>query len=303
MVIFLIGIQGSGKSTMASMLGNKYKAKIFNADTYRTQFPLLDDNSIFKALYADAKVSLQKGENVIFDNTNISLKQRRAAVQWVKGITSSPVYAYVLNTPLKTCLQRVEARNEYIKRKVPLYVVESYASKFYLPLLSEGFDKIFIHNQFSPEEAQETLDTYWKEMQVFHQNNSHHKLLLGEHCECVAEDYERLLTQHYGEGDYSSLILGARFHDVGKLFTQTFDENGESHYFGHHNRGAYELLSNAYSPILPLEAIALVNYHMIPYFCQVPKTVEKYKQFLGEELWEKIVLFNKSDINGKDGKK
>ena len=68
---------------------------------------------------------------------------------------------------------------------------------------------------------------------------------------------------------YNSLIEDALyFHDFGKPFCHTTDENGISHYYNHNNVGAYLFLCNLYSSIMFLErekikVAKLIEWHML----------------------------------------
>lgn len=71
--------------------------------------------------------------------------------------------------------------------------------------------------------------------------------------------------------DYSVLVA-TKYHDMGKLYTQTFDEDGVAHYYGHENIGAYMMLvyevANQHSLFVNhnIGDIAFyINYHVLPF--------------------------------------
>lgn len=300
MIIFMVGIQGSGKSTQAKILAEKYNAKIFNADTYRINFPNANNDKIFTQLYKDAFVALAKGNNIIFDNTNISLKKRTNTIKNIRNkFPEEMIVAYIMNTPFEECVKRVKARNEHSPLFVPEEVIIKYRNNFETPLLSEGFDKIIVHNIYSETEALEELNKQWKQMHLFEQNNPHHTHLLGQHCQIAGETYRQNLATRNTFCEKRELILGAFFHDIGKMFTQTFDSSDVAHYYGHHNAGAYYLLSKCFSRAVSLTTIQLINYHMGPYFWKNESTINKYKRLLSIELYLELSEFNLCDKQAK----
>lgn len=299
MLVFMVGLQGSGKSYQSKLFQEKFGYRVLNADTYRLSFPESSNDTIFKMLYRDAEEALRNGENVVLDNTNISLKQRSAAVRRFKGKTDK-IVAYVMNTPFEVCKSRLAARNASGSQSiVPLEVLDMYLMKFQVPTLGEGFDEIHYHNFYSIEEAKEFGAYCTRLMNKFDQLTPHHNYDLLTHCQKTTQYFvDRLRAENYSKDVIFDLKIGSLFHDIGKVFTQTFDDNGVAHYYNHNNVGAYLICSKGVSPLFSQVAIELINYHMIPFACQRDKTVDKYKLIFGEDLWAILSLFNESDKKG-----
>jgi hypothetical protein len=105
---------------------------------------------------------------------------------------------------------------------------------------------------------------------------------------------------------YKECVLkeAARFHDVGKLFCQTFKEGDpNAHYYNHHNISAYYMLENYqaldsglfYSEKFVLDVLFYINYHMLPFFWKTDKSKAKWYKIFGQEKFDNLILFNKYD--------
>ena len=75
-LFFLVGISGSGKSTIAQEYAEKFNAEVFSSDKIR--FELYGDESIqdnpqkvFQILHKRIKTALKQGKNAIYDATNL----------------------------------------------------------------------------------------------------------------------------------------------------------------------------------------------------------------------------------------
>lgn len=287
MFILMIGLPGSGKSTVAAYLANVHNAKIFSSDTYRNEL-LGDENDqsqnskIFEKLHLDMRQALLQGDSVIFDATNVSLKDRiRCLANIPKGIDK---IAYVVNTPIEECIKR-DAQRE---RTVGKEVIEKFEKRFQFPQLFEGFNAIFLHkeNKYDKNKYAEILIR----MNQFNQYNPYHKYFLGEHCLRVAKCYEE------GSLEYTAGLL----HDIGKLFTQKFDENRVAHYYSHENVGAYYLCSHTeliHQVKCDLfDILFYVNYHMMIHdIDESEKAKNRYKKLFGEERYNALLDFGDAD--------
>ena len=77
------------------------------------------------------------------------------------------------------------------------------------------------------------------------------------------------------------------------------EKTKEAHYYGHQNVGAYyaALIFSAFIKNKKdrIKMIRLINYHMIPYFCKTDKAINRWRERLGEELWNEVLLLHESD--------
>lgn len=278
----LVGLPASGKSTYARERLANDSTIILSSDELRKEL-LGDENCqennefVFKTLYKRAKEHLQNGKNVVIDATNINLKARRSALLQFEKM---PIRreAIVFATPFELCIERDSKR----ARTVGEAVIKKFLYRFEIPMKYEGFDEIKIISKAKPYRF---IDIYGK-MIDFCQKNPHHKYFLDIHCMKCREKVENF-TEDF------SLIKSAGIHDIGKPYTQTFDENGIAHYYQHHNVGAYMIMCSD-KPI-DIELIFYVNFHMQPFFWKEHKTHDKYRKLFGERLYNNLMILHECD--------
>ena len=107
--IMMVGLPGSGKSTVATELAEIGNAKIFSSDEYRAKL-LGDENDqsnnqlVFDKLYEEMlDCILKSGHNVIFDATNITIKDRKRCLEKLSRYAVNKI-AYFVNTPYQICI-------------------------------------------------------------------------------------------------------------------------------------------------------------------------------------------------------
>lgn len=287
-LICMVGLQGSGKSTIAQDLKNDMgNCEIVSSDAIRKEFNNeITNEQVFKIYYARAKEFLNAGKNVILDATNITIKSRKQIFMQLKDIPCEKT-CYIVNTPIDICEERLAERNKDTTNQieVPLEVLHKYVKSFEMPFYEEGWDEIVINTvqKFSESQYEMCIEA----MDEFDQKNAHHKYSLGEHGRRL-EKYIKEYNFPKGTGF---------FHDIGKMFTQTIDEEGQAHYYQHHNVGAYFLLSHTYliEDINIFDLIFYVNYHMLPFNWQTDKAKEKWKNIFGEHKFEMLQILHEGD--------
>lgn len=280
----MVGVPASGKSKKAREMTTEDYDKIVSSDEIRQEFygkKYKKENNahVFGIFNKRINQYLSDGQNVIADATNITIKDRKKILNYVNGIKCVKE-VYLMLKDVNDCRED----NSLRKNTVPDDIIDQFVRKFQVPFYEEGYDVIKVCAKDS--HCQNTF----KEMIDFNQNNSHHTLTLDEHCQKVAE-----YLIDCGDED---LLLAARNHDYGKLFTQDFDDRGESHYYGHENVGAYKIgciLGKQHSDKMTLNTMFYINYHMLPYNWQLEKTITKYKKLFGEEKFQKLTLLHECD--------
>lgn len=102
------------------------------------------------------------------------------------------------------------------------------------------------------------------------------------------------------KSDNDALLLAAYYHDIGKIYTQSFDEKGIAHYYHHANIGTYEVLTHGFD--YPndwssdcLEILFYINYHMRPFDWTSDKTREKYRNIFGVRKFDNLLLLHEAD--------
>ena len=150
----LVGLPGSGKSTSipADFDGFVYSTDNFIEDVARRMGTSYNEEFAHTIKPATAACNsllgfaIQKGKDVIIDQTNMSSKKRR-------GILSKFPKSY-----RKICVCRVPPRNvdewkelslRILSRKgkiIPSHIVESMANSYVEPSVAEGFDEVRLYD-------------------------------------------------------------------------------------------------------------------------------------------------------------
>lgn len=287
----MTGLPGSGKSTMAQHFAEKYNANIHSSDAIREELTGDINNQnknelVFQTLHHRIKDDLRNGKNCIYDATNTNYKQRMAFLQELKNIPCEKI-CVIMATPYEVCIKRSAKRD----RKVPEYVIKRMYMNFDVPYFYEGWDELIImydeHDRKSPY-------MFYVNTKHFDQNNSHHQLTLGDHCQsvCVALG-----------GVETLLGVAGMLHDCGKPFCKTFENSkrqvtDQAHYYNHERVGSYDSLF--YASDDPLYIAIVIRWHMQPYYWEKDhngKIHKKYQLLWGEELYNDIMKLHEADLN------
>ena len=254
-VYMMVGLPGSGKSTYCrAQLSRNNRAVWVSSDEIRRELygdSSIQDNpsAVFELMRKRLHEAIQNGApEIYYDATNVSAKRRLAFCKDLRQKFGDKVLlcAYVFCTPIENCIEHAKNR---VENPISDVVIYRMLSQWRTPYYWEGWDKIEIMN-FG------TVDPLLPQAQVqmynFNQHNPHHSLSLQEHCSKA----ERIAFEM--RNCYDTICRAAKWHDVGKVYTQTFDDKGVAHYYGHEGWGGYLTLS------LGLLCSALISHHMDP---------------------------------------
>ena len=115
----MVGLSASGKSTVANKLSSETGAIIVSTDFIRGELGDVIDQSnneqVFKLFHSRIKENLLNGLDVIADATNISMKSRRAILEYVKKIDCIKE-AYIVAKNVDKCIED-NIYKEYYKYK------------------------------------------------------------------------------------------------------------------------------------------------------------------------------------------
>ena len=283
----LVGLSGSGKSTIATQVANENPSTVIvSSDAIREELTgnyedQEHNEEVFKIFHDRIRKNLENKMNVIADATNLTMKSRRAIMMKINGLNVRKV-CVIIPKPFEQC----KKDNLHREHPVPDFVLDKQIRKFQIPFKEEGFNEIIIHNLLNNYEPNDIPD-----MRGFNQKNPHHTMDLFEHCKYAS----RLFCTKYSYP--ARFRIGALYHDLGKLSTQTFDENGIAHYYQHHCYGSYQYMTAMYhvDSDVVLDTCFLINYHMMPFSWDTDKAKQRWKERFGEYKYKMLLDFNECD--------
>lgn len=243
------------------------------------------NTEVFEIVYKLIVSSLSAGNNVIYDATNIKLKHRISILDKIKNIDSINLKCIIMATTVGECKWRNSIRERFVSE----YVIDRMANGFQCPYRFEGWDDIQVIRTHKID-----MIKFMYRYSNYDQKNPHHTLTLTQHCDAVAD------TLHDMKIPYVAFLAGY-LHDIGKPFTQTIDENGIAHYYGHAERGSYESLffTNYVYGYISLEVSALIAYHMMPFNWNNEKVKDKWKKIFGDDFYKKLMWIHEADCKAK----
>lgn len=291
-----VGLSASGKSTFVKQnTGDMYN--IISTDAIREELcgnesDQSKNDEVFKLFHKRIGEGLKEGKNVCADATNINIKSRRPLIEIGKRY-GAEIVCVLFVTPFESCIARDQLRERTVGEKV----ITKQLRKFEVPFYEEGFDHILITSSM-PKNYHTLYDTrnfYMDKAHGFDQHNPHHKYDLETHSILVASDVYNNL------GNMNMIFDGLLCHDIGKLYTQTFDDEGVAHYYNHENVGAYKWLSDMWNEEdrllndVLLKNTFIINYHMRPFGWTTEKAKQKAIRTFGENWCKILVAVNKAD--------
>lgn len=284
-LILMCGIPASGKSHIAKNMADN-DTIVLSSDSIRLELlgseNCQDNNQlVFNTLYHRAKEHLINGKNVIIDACNINRKDRQRTLSSFQGMDIYRSCIVSVTLP-EICIERDIARG----RTVGKSVINKFLYRFEVPMEFEGFNRI----EFALNDNNYSVVDTMTNNANFNQQNPHHKYTLDDHCELCWEEIIKTSNNLW-------LNNCCAVHDIGKLYTQTFDLNGIAHYYSHANVGAYYCLCSKEfeTNILSTESIFYINYHMLPFQIKEEKTKDKYIKLFGEILFNNLMLLHECD--------
>ena len=280
-LVICCGIPGAGKTTYAKkyieanpgtvhLSSDKIRKELYGNESIQG-----DPNEVFYLMQSRAINALNFGDNVIYDATNITRKDRSYI------IAACPKFAkiecHIIWAPIETCIERDAARECTVGKDV----IDKMLKRFQAVWYDEGINEIKL---IRPDNFD--ISKYGHQivnaMKIPH-DNPHHSLPIYDHCEKA-----RVIAENRDMG--SDLECAAFIHDCGKPYVKEFkDGKGNTsdiaHFYSHDNVGSWMVygVSNIY--------IAwLVGNHMGPFMNT------KYYHKLPAYLKRQIDLLHECDL-------
>lgn len=301
-LIMMVGVAGSGKSTVAMHYALTKSAIIHSSDGVREEI-YGDENCqknpgrVFDILHQRIIKDLSNGFDVVYDATNLNCKRRMNFLKTIAHIDCKKTCVVVVTTP-----EDIEERMKLRERKVPMEVVHKQMCQFQCPNYYEGWDKIEVRYNSKPEDCHASYKKLGRECDIPHDNH-HHSLSIFDHMSKAADIAEDFAWKD----DELSLVNErwvARIHDIGKPRCKTFiDREGnptkEAHYYGHQNYGAYYSLifDNSDFDISlkdSLDNACLIQWHM-EHYLRDPYSLSKFYKMIGPKLLKRLTVLEKAD--------
>ena len=280
----MVGIPGAGKDYYIEH-NKKDTDIVLSSDGIRAELGDVNDQSqnelVFSMLYERLEENLKAGNDVWFNATNINIKNRSRAVNMGKQYKYNLV-AVVIAVPVEKAIEQDSKRD----RTVGEAVIWKFVHRFEMPFREEGFNEVRIIGDNAPLNEAEIQ----AKMKATEQTSKWHKENVYEHCVAV----DRLFN-------YNNKQKYVFYHDIGKIYTQTWDEEKKCyHFYDHANVGAYYLITHPIDGVIDLEGIFLVNYHMLlkKDKDRTQKNFDKWRRFLGQEKFDLLMSFADADSAG-----
>lgn len=152
--VMMVGLPGSGKSTLISQLKQQLPYVIVSTDdifeqlgkqhglNYNQAFKQFDYKQIEKQMFDELKDALKAGKNVIVDQTNLTTKSRAKKL----ALVPKDYYkiAYVFEIDEDELKKRLQKRQQTTGKHIPEDVILQMKKSYQQPSKSEGFDEIKI---------------------------------------------------------------------------------------------------------------------------------------------------------------
>lgn len=140
-LILLIGVPGSGKSSLAAQL-QQLGYGVISTDQIRGQLfgdPAIqgDWRLIWREVERQLRAAVQSGP-AVYDATNTKRRARRLVIRLARSLGFTPIWGFWLHPPLGLCLER----NHHRSRQVPGAVIQRMYQQLWSapPKRSEGLD-------------------------------------------------------------------------------------------------------------------------------------------------------------------
>lgn len=290
----MIGIPGAGKSSFIEQnLKQKYpNLEVISTDAIREELcGDASDNSrdkeVFPLSQERMRNALSKGQPVVYDATNVSKKDRRRLFSSLGRLDkSTQKHAIVVLAEPEVAIANQEKRTRF----VPDYAIYRMMARFQMPTKSEGFSDVVLYH---PYEYDDLLSSLREKIKGFDQTGKYHVENLREHIDMAVKAGKNL-------GASDAVEEALRNHDYGKLYTRSYDEDGNAHFYGHENASAYLYLCAKTKGFQisknDLYVTWLIEHHDMLLHSSIDK--EKLRLMVGEQRYHDLCVIREADKMG-----
>jgi predicted kinase len=329
--IMMVGLPASGKTTLAKQLAKIENAVVLSSDDLRVEMygdinHQDNNNELFDEMNKRANDLLSKGQNVIYDATNLNRKRRKHLINHL--IKADEKIVYYLNNSLATIMYRNSMRKERI---IPNEVIERMYKTLQIPVKNEGWNEVIftgVEDDYYLKKYRSQLETLimkapdhdklFKELAVFirdfddvynlPQDSSYHSFSVSRH---IYHVYKYIFDNYKNKAinfdDFLTMLWAALFHDLGKSFCKSFvnykgEETRYANFIGHEfvssQQAAWWLTALGYDDQFVKDVSTLVQFHMTPMKAS-EKKLQETKNLIGDDLFEKLMFLREADMQAK----
>jgi predicted kinase len=140
-LILLIGIPGSGKTTLAQNLIKKGFERLcaddIRQELYGDAAVQGDPKAVFAIFFERLTKLLDAKKDIVVDNLNVKFDHRQQIIDKAKSLNYTDIELWVLDVPLAICLERNKQRQRQVPENV---IISSFntLNKYGRPQGSEG---------------------------------------------------------------------------------------------------------------------------------------------------------------------
>ncbi len=117
-LILLVGIPGSGKTTLAKKVVEKgfhyLNADAIRAELYGDEGEQGNPEDVFSIFFQRLEQAMGEEADIIIDNTNLNPKHRHPILERAQQFGYVDVQLWWLDVPLEVCLQRNKSRDRIV---------------------------------------------------------------------------------------------------------------------------------------------------------------------------------------------
>lgn len=310
-LIMLVGLQGSGKSTMTKDVESKKNVVILSSDNIRERMfgsRVQDKNDlVFNYMNNETRKYLKRGINVVYDATNVNSRRRKALLnQLPKDIEKICIY---LMTDKETCIYRDANRVHSVGKEV----IERTYKNLQIPMYHEGWDDIILFLP-TPKLYPRKLSDWLKEKpSLFNmlnimeavginpveydveQGSPHHTETILNH---LYTTYKYIYDNYTGEHK-KELLLASILHDIGKIECKEYNEEKGYYTYYNHEKVSAQIALQKLSSILPNEEsimiATIIALHGRLSYNKDKKADAKLIKLVGDELYSLLEVFRIAD--------